>query len=223
MYVIVVGAGQIGEQVIKMLTRSEHDVVVIETDTDVATKINQAYDCFVLNTDATVRENLEEAGAADADAIICTTDEDATNIMVLLLAKELEIPSLVTVVQNPEHMSIVRRIGANVLENPQQLIAEHLVRAVQRPSVKDVLHLAGDAEIFEVTVVEGASIAGTTIQEADEEGLIGEDVLIVAIERGDEVVTPKGETRIKPGDLVTVFSRVGITQGVMDEFTNGQG
>lgn len=218
MYVIVVGAGQIGSQVIDLLTTAGHEVVILETDPDVADEIGRQYDCLMINADATVKDNLIDAGAEDADAIIATTDTDATNMMVLMIAKELEIPSLVSVVQNPDHMSLFRQIGANVLENPQSLIAEYLVRAMQRPSIQDFMSLEGNAEIFEITVTESAPIAEMSIEEANEAGLIGEDILIVAIERADEVLTPRGDTVIHEGDLVTVFSREGATQPVIEEF-----
>lgn len=219
MYVIVVGAGQIGSQVLDLLTTAGHEIVVLETDADVADEIGRQYDCLMINADATVKDNLIEAGADDADAIIATTDADATNMMVLMIAQELEISSLVSVVQNPEHMSLFRQIGANVLENPQQLIAEYLVRAMQRPSIQDFMSLEGSAEIFEITVTEGAPIAEMTIEEANDADLIGEDILIVAIERGGDVLTPRGDTVIHEGDLVTVFSRGGATEPVIEEFT----
>lgn len=219
MYVIVVGAGQIGSQVIDLLTKSRYEIVVIESDPEVAEEASRNYDCLVINDDATKRETLLDAGAERADAIICTTDQDATNIMILLLAKELDIPSLVSVVQNPDHMNVFRQVGANVLENPQRLIAEYLVRAVQRPSVKDFMDLAGDAEVFEVTVVDSAPITDHTIRQADEEGLLGHGELIVAVERGEEVIRPRGDTEIEAGDLVTVFSIEGAAPEVMYTFT----
>lgn len=219
MYILIVGAGNIGSQVIDLATKSNNEVVVIENDATRAENVGQNHDCLVLNADATDKNTLLDGGADRADAIICTTEDDATNIMVLLLAKELEIPSLVSVVQNPDHMNVFRQIGANVLENPQRLIAEYLFRAVQRPSVKDFMSLAGDAEVFEITVVDGAPIAERTLQEANEGGLLGEDVLVVAIEREETVITPRGDTEIRSGDLATVFSREGISGGVMNTFT----
>ncbi|GGN23546.1 potassium channel family protein [Halarchaeum nitratireducens] len=219
MYVIIVGAGNIGSQVLELAEQTQNEVVVIERDPDVADRAGRRHDCLVINADATEKETLEDAGAAQADAIICTTDEDATNIMCLLLAKEFEIPSLVTVVQNPEHMNVFRQIGANVLENPQRLIAEYLFRAVQRPAIKDFMSLAGGAEVFEVTVTDTAPIAGKSLHEADGADLIPEDVLVVAVERGETVVTPRGGTIVEAGDLLTVFSREGATDGILRTFT----
>lgn len=219
MYIIIVGAGQIGSELIDLATSGRHEVVVIEKDERVAERTADEYDCLILNTDATVAETLEEAGADRADAVISTTDDDATNIMVMLLAQEFEIPSLVSVVHNREHMNLFRRIGVNIIQNPQRLIAEYLYRAVQRPSIKDFMHLGGGAEVFEITVTERASIAGKTLQAADAADLFGDDVLIVAIERGDEVITPRGNVEIHPGDLVTVFSERGFAPDVLQVFT----
>ncbi|GAA0235782.1 potassium channel family protein [Haladaptatus pallidirubidus] len=218
MYLIIIGAGSIGSQLIKLATKQNNDVVVIENNSEVAERAASTYDCLVINGDATVIDTLDEAGAHQADAIISTTDKDATNIMVMLLAQELKIPSLVSVVHNPAHMQVFRQIGVNVLENPQHLIAEYLYRAVQRPSVKDFMHLGDNAEVFEITATQGSKIAGMSLLEADEQGLFGDDVLIVAIQRDQSVITPRGETAIQAGDLVTVFSKRGFAPDVMQLF-----
>jgi len=222
MYIIVVGAGSIGSPVIELAVSAGHEVVVVEKDATVADVAAADHDCLVLNDDATEMETLEEAGAEKADAIISTTDQEAVNIMVMLLADDLDIPSLVSVVHNPEHMEMFRRIGVNVLENPQRLIAEYLFQAVQRPSVKDFMRLADGAEIIEITASAGAPIIDMTLRGADESGLIGEEVLVVAIERGNTVITPKGDTTIQAGDLVSVFSRDGITESLMAIFTGAE-
>lgn len=222
MYIIVVGAGAIGSQAIDILEKTQNEIVVIERDEGLAEEISRNHDCLVLNDDATTRETLEEAGADRADAIISTTDEDPTNIMVMMLAEELGIPSRVSVVKSPDHMDIFRRMGVNIIENPQRLIAEYLVRAVQRPTVKDFMTLAGGAEVFEITVTESAPIAGKTLQEADEAGILGAGVLIVAIEREKAVITPKGAAEITAGDLVTVFSEEGASGDVMETFTGAE-
>lgn len=219
MYIIVVGAGSIGSQLIKLATEQQNDVVVIEKDPNVAERAASTYDCLVINADATIIDTLEEAEANQADAVISTTGDDAVNIMVMLLAQELEIPSLVSVVHNPEHMKVFRQIGVNALENPQHLIAEYLYRAVQRPSVKDFMHLGDDAEVFEITATHGSEIIDKTLEKSNQLGLLGDDVLIVAIQRDNSVITPRGETEIQAGDLVTVFSRRGFAPDVMELFT----
>jgi trk system potassium uptake protein TrkA len=220
MYVIVVGAGEIGQPLIDIAIQHAEEVVVIERDAERADDIADQFDCLVLNADGTVKETLEDAGAEQADADVSTTDQDATNVMVCLLAKEFGIGEVLSVVRNPEHMALFERIGVNTMQNPQRLIAEYLYRAVKRPSIVDFMRIGEQAEVFEITVKENGPIAGMTLQEANEAGLIGDETLIVALERNHdaEPITPSGGTRIEPGDLVTVYSASGATPDLTDTF-----
>jgi len=220
MYIIIVGAGDIGTPLIDIATRSGNEVVVIEQDTGKADEIASGYDCMVLNADATVKETLDDAGAERADAIISTTDQDATNVMVCLLAKEFDVPGITSVVHTAEHMNLFRQIGVNAIENPQQLIAGYLYRAVARPAIVDYMQIGDEAEVFEITVTKNAPIAGKTLTEAGNAELLPDNVLIVAIERESQnkPLTPRGNTRIEANDLLTVYSAKGADPGLTDIF-----
>lgn len=85
--------------------------------------------------------------------------------------------------------------------------------------VTGVAGLSGDADVIEVIVSEGAPIAGKTLQQANEKELIPSGVLVVRIDRGDQAITPTGETMIKEDDFVTVHSRSGITDETLEVFT----
>ncbi len=220
MYVIIVGAGDIGTPLIDIATRSGNEVVVIEQNEQKADDIAREYDCLVLNADATTKDTLADAEAERADAIIPTTEQDATNVMVCLLAKEFDIPAITSVVHNAEHMNLFRQIGVNTIENPQQLIAGYLYRAVARPAIVDYMRIGDEAEVFEITVTEGAPIAGKTLTEAGKENILSDDVLIVAIEREgeDKPLMPRGDTRIELNDLLTVYSAIGADPELTDIF-----
>jgi trk system potassium uptake protein TrkA len=201
-------------------TKSGNEVVVIERDETRANRAADEFDCLVLNADATTKATLDDAGADQADALISTTDQDATNVMTCLLAKEFEVPAILSVVHNPEHMGLFEQIGVNTMLNPQQLIAEHLYRSVARPAIVDYMRIGEDAEVFEITVTEEAPIAGKTLQEAAQAALLTDDILVVAIERDPDTqpITPKGNTRIEEGDLLTVYSGMGADPEITDIF-----
>jgi len=220
MYIIIVGAGDIGSPLIDVATRAGNEVVVVEHDEARANAAADEYDCMVLHADATIKETLTDAGAARADALISTTEHDATNVMVCLLAQEFEIPAVLSVVHNPEHMNLFRQIRVSTMENPEQLIAEHLYRAVARPAIVDYMRIGEEAEVFEITVADHASVAGMTLTEAADAGHLPDEVLVVAIERegASGPITPRGETRIEAGDLLTVYSAVGADPEITDVF-----
>jgi len=220
MYIIIIGAGDIGTPLIDIATKSGNEVVVIERDETRANRAADEFDCLVLNADATSKDTLEDAGADQADALISTTDQDATNVMTCLLAKEFEVPAILSVVHNPEHMGLFEQIGVNTMQNPQQLIAEYLYRAVARPAIVDYMRIGDDAEVFEIMVTDEAPIAGKTLNEAAQSGLLTDEMLVVAIERdeNDHPITPRGETTIQAGDLLTVYSGVGADPAITDIF-----
>lgn len=93
------------------------------------------------------------------------------------------------------------------------------VEAHGQSPLTDLMRLVGGAEVVEITVSEDAPIAGHTIEDAVEGGLLDEDVLVIAVEREDEVITPQGETALRSGDVLTVFSRQGVQDELLEAFT----
>ncbi|WP_114579298.1 TrkA family potassium uptake protein [Saliphagus sp. LR7] len=205
MYLIIVGAGKIGRNLVEMATGDGNDVVTIEKDEEVANEISSEFDCLVLNADATESNLLEEAGVDRADAVISTTNIDAVNTMVMLLAREHDVPSLVSVVHDPVHIPIFEQIGVNIIENPQRLIADYLYHSVRYPGIQDFMDLSEDSEFIEIKPQEGAPVTQQPLSDIREAGILSENVLIAAIKRGSDVLTPKGDTVISAGDLVTVL------------------
>ena len=86
------------------------------------------------------------------------------------------------------------------------------------PTLTDFMSLAGDAEVVEFTVSEGADIANMTIEGAVGDGFLAEEVLVVGVERDGEVLTPKGETVIRPGDVVSLFSKSPLGTDALEVF-----
>lgn len=86
------------------------------------------------------------------------------------------------------------------------------------PSLTDFMSLAGGAEVIEFTVSEGAEIAGLTIEEAVEEGLLSDEMLVVGVERDGDVLTPKGETVIQTEDVVSLFSKTQLERDALEVF-----
>lgn len=85
-------------------------------------------------------------------------------------------------------------------------------------SITDFMHLSGGAEVVELTVSPSAPIAGLTLQEANHQGIIDTETLITSIERDESILTPKGHTQVCPDDIVTLFSRTGISDETIAAF-----
>ena len=202
MYIIIVGAGEIGQQLTEIALANKEDVVVIDKSKEKCDEITRKYDVVAIVADATEKETFEEAGIEKADALVATAD-DATNLMVVSLAKHMGVPSLVSVVNQKESEPMFLEKEVNIVENPNILAAEYLYRNVRYPQVTDFMRLGGQAEIFKITLPEESKLVGKTLRELDLPGR----VLIIAIERDSDIIIPVEETKLVANDSITVLAR----------------
>jgi len=219
MYMIIVGAGTIGARLIDIATKEKNNVVVIEENVERAKEISNKYDVTVLNRDATSVESLREAGSDRTNVLITTTSDDAVNLMVVSIANRLEIPSIVSVVNEKDHAEFFRKLGANVMENPEDVVANHLYTAVKRPQVDDFAILSNGAQVFRMMVKEEGPLVGKSTSEIRKQEIIPSSVLIVAIERGGNMQIAEGETVIESEDLLTFYSMQRVTDELIEKVT----
>lgn len=83
----------------------------------------------------------------------------------------------------------------------------------------DLRGIVGNAEVADLTVKENAPVESKTIAKINDLEFLSEDVIIVAIEREGKIITPRGNTKIKSGDIVTLFSPDEISNDIIDVFT----
>ncbi len=131
-----------------------------------------------------------------------------------------------------EDMEDINRIASDLANLGVEVKDEHLIqREYFHPyhffgpeggeiePIIDFRSISGGAEAADLTVAEGVPVAGKTVQEINDLDLLGEDVLLISIERGNETITPRGNSSIKPGDIVTIFSSSGLSKKTLESFT----
>lgn len=85
-------------------------------------------------------------------------------------------------------------------------------------SPADSLHLASGLELIEVTVTSEAPIVDLSLADAVDQGMLDDDVLVIAIERDGRVFTPRGDTVLYPDDIVTLVSKHGEPETMLSPF-----
>lgn len=124
------------------------------------------------------------------------------------------------------------RISEELTELGLELVQENIVKnevtqpyqpfapdsAHQPPRIADFRSLSGGAEVVEFTVPEDAPIVGQTLEEANETGVLADEHLVVSLERGDAMLTPKGDTTIEAGDVLTLFAPESIPDRTAQAF-----
>lgn len=207
MHIIIIGSGRTGKHVIEAAVNDNHDVFVIEKDKVKADWVASNYDCITINADATSISALNEAKAEKADAIIVTTNDDAINSLVILLAKQLGVKRLVSSVNNEDHLPVFEQLGIDTVESPYRLNGRYLYRAVQGPNVKEFLDLGDGFEVLEMVVEKNSIISNKLIKELNKERLLPKETRIVLIKRNHQIIIPDGETKVFDLDIVVVLSQ----------------
>ena len=207
MHIIIVGSGKTGKHVIESAVKDNQDVYVIEKDKAAADWIASHMDCVVIHADATSIEALKEAKAEKADAIVVTTNDDAINALVILLAKQLGIKRLVSSVNNEDHLHVFEQMGIDTVESPYRLNGRYLYRAVLGPNVKEFLDLGDGFEVLEMIVHQNSVIANKLIKELNKDRTLPKDSRIILLKRNNQIIIPEGETRIFVKDIVVVLSK----------------
>jgi trk system potassium uptake protein TrkA len=202
MYIIIVGLGGIGRSLAAQSVEHGDNVVIIDRNEQRCSEMLEHYDVLAISGNATDKAILEDAGVDRADALVATTSDDSVNLMTCWLAKRFKVQNVVSIVNQIEHSDLFREVGVKISENPDELVASRLYYWARNPMLQQLASIPGGT-IFEVIAEKGASIVDHEIRE-----LKVKDFVFIAIRRlGGELIIPSGTVKIRPGDIITVFTK----------------
>jgi trk system potassium uptake protein TrkA len=210
--VAIVGGGQIGFLTAEGLQRQGVMVKVIDNDAnrcqEIAAKLEKV---VVLQGDGTDHNFLIEQGVPSVDALIATTESDEFNILCGLLAKNLNVPRSLVVINRPGYIPLAEAIGVDVAALPTLLTADKITRFVLRGGVISTALLEGQQlEAIEFVTSPTSQIANKKIADAG----LPKEAIAGAIVHNNTVIIPPGDNVVQPGDHVIVVSPLPIVHSV---------
>ena len=215
-HVMIIGAGRTGRFLAKMLDEADVAVKIIDTNRERSRLAAEALENgLAICGDGTDIDLLTEEGVADADAVVCLTEDDKLNLMLALLAKHLGAKKTVVRVARGEYVDLMEKVGVDIVLPTRLLSASEVLAFARRGGVVSVSLLEGaKAEAVEVIVQEGAPVAGIPLMDAR----LPRECLVCAYVRGDEAVIPNGTSVLLPGDRTILFIQTRFAQKVMKHF-----
>lgn len=216
--IIIVGGGNIGIRLMEIIKNEHKDIhlKVIENNLERATFLSEKFDStLILNGSGLDRKILEEASIADAETLIAITDDDETNILVSLLARQYGCSRVIPLVNKESYNPLTASLGLGAVVSPKAITVSNVMRHVRRGRIKAVHNLFNYAELIEIEASEAIGILNTPLTDLH----LPNGVLIAAIVRGDQVIMPSGETTIKPKDHVIVLAAQGKAAQVEKMFS----
>jgi trk system potassium uptake protein TrkA len=207
MRIIIAGAGKVGYFLAKRLNANKHTVSIVEKSKIICEEIAKQLDILVIQGDACDPNVLEQAGLANADVLAAVTGSDEDNLIICQLAKEkFSIHRTVARVNNPDNERTFTELGVDVAVDDTKIIAKIIEEEVSFSDFVNLLSFKrGKLSIVRVDLPEDSPIINKPIQEIQ----WPPDSVLVSVLRGDEVIIPKGDTKLAPGDDVIALTLIG--------------
>jgi len=198
MYIVIAGLSDIGKNLAELLAKEGNEVRVIDRDPAKCSAIAENSEIVAIVGDAGQKSTLEEAGARNAYALVAAAGDDSENLMICMIAKEMGVKRVISLVDAAEHVETFKQAGINLQVNPDMVAARHIYRLISQPYVKDFLSFER-ADIFEIEIEEGMKCVGRSVSELATP--LGVKVLVV--QRGERYLTEDKELR--PKDWLTLI------------------
>jgi len=217
MRILIVGAGKAGWHLAETLCQEKHDVVVIDRDAEALAELEAQIDVLTTQGSGSSPRVLEEAEIRKADLIAAVTNQDETNILACLYARQAGVPNRVARIRDTDYYQGVHKLdlgatGVDLVVSKTQSIANELYNVLLLPGTLEVLDLF-DSHIQMVgfRVHMDNPLVRSPLQDvADPEML--DHSRFIAVMRGDKLIVPRGDTRFLIGDDVYVASKSSYTK-----------
>jgi len=202
MYVIIVGGGNTGSHLAKILMEGKHTVKVIEERPALLQKLYaELPQDSIISGDGSSPSTLEQAGIDKALVLAAVTGSDETNLVITSLARfEFNVPRIIARVNNPKNAWLFTKdMGVDVALNQADILA-HLV--AEEMSLGDMMTLLklkrGEYSLVEEKVFPTAAGCGKALKDID----LPTECNIVAVIRDHQLIIPHGNTILAVNDEV---------------------
>ena len=209
MDIVIVGAGEVGYHLADILSREEHRVSVVDSDTGQARRLMEALDVQVIVGDGTRVEVLSNAGASKADLVVAVTQDDNVNMLACTLAKSLGAKRIILRLKDITRLEGYRyfykqTLGFDVVLSTDELAAEEIVGTVRQHRALEVESFAdGRVQLRRLRIREEGELTADTLA-----GLrLPSGLLVVAVSRKEVFFVPSGEDRLSVDDQVYLIGR----------------
>lgn len=216
--IVIVGGGNVGYELARLLLEKEiaGSLIVIEQNKERARFLSENLeDALILNGDGLDPEVLKEASIGKADTFIAVSDDDETNALSALEAKQFGCKRAMSLVTRKNYANLLLSINIDAIISPQDITVSRILRHVRRGRIKAAYNLRnGFAEFIEAQASENCKIVNTPLGELN----IPKEVQVAAVIREDDFFLPNGDTIIRAGDYVIMFALEGHAHDVEDFF-----
>lgn len=204
MDIIIVGCGKVGSALANVLS-SEHNITVIDKKEDLIYSVTNDYDVMGIAGNCLQTSVLDEANVDKANIFIAVTDSDEVNILSCLIARKMNARHCIARVRSPEFnkqlVFMREELGISMMVNPDYNAANEIAKVLRYPEAINIESFAkGRVDLAEIRITSGSILDNIALNQLSRRLRL--DVLICAVQRGEELTIPNGNFILRAGDKI---------------------
>lgn len=208
MNIIIAGNGKVGTTLARRLSEEGYNLTLIDSDPEVLADVCEDCDVLGVQGNCASMPVLQQAGVEDADLLIAATSMDEVNLLCCTTAHGLN-SKLHTIarIRNPEYTQQIyamRDVFALSLSvNPEKQAASEIESLLRFPGFLQRDTFAnGRTAIVELRVDKDSKLRNVSLNGLN--SIVKSKVLVCAVLRDGDAVTPGGNFMLKEGDRIFV-------------------
>ncbi|MBU0462544.1 MAG: Trk system potassium transporter TrkA, partial [Proteobacteria bacterium] len=201
---LIIGGGRIGERLAKRLEKDSIKTKIIESDIDRCHYLSEQLDkTIILHGDGSDQKLFLEENISQTDVLVSVTNNDETNILVSLLAKNLGIENTITRISKSNYFPLLSTIGIKKVVSPRLSAVSSILKEVRKGKVLSDISILGErGEFIEAIALETSDITDKPLKKIS----FPKGAILVCIIRDSQIMIPAGESIVKPGDRIIMFA-----------------
>jgi trk system potassium uptake protein TrkA len=206
MKVIVIGLGEVGQNLARTMSAERHDVTIVDQDADRVEAMQGDLDALVVAGNGASPKFLSDLGAGDADLLCAVTRTDEVNVIAALAAHELGAKRTVARVRDDDYFgrdesSSEHVLGIDFVIHPERATADDLAEAIMLPGAVRAEHFTdGRVTVAEVILTDRSPVLGRGL----EQRRMVRPHSVVGIIRGGRTIMALPGHRPKRGDHLII-------------------
>lgn len=199
MNVIVVGCGRVGSELAEQLSKTGHNVTIIDNDASAFARLGLGFNGVRVEGVGFDEDVLRDAGIANADVLAAVTNLDSVNLMTAQVARKLfGVEHVIARLYNPHRASTYSKLGLDYVAGTTLVASE--IKAKILAGHGHYLDTFGDIELVDFVLKD--EFDGYTVGRLEREG--DGDLRVVAVARGSATTIPSTESVLHAGDVLLI-------------------
>ncbi len=206
MRILILGGGAVGALVARRLIREKNEVIIVEGSEERCAELEELLDAKIIRGNASSIRILKRASLDDADMLIAVTNSDEANLLGCLIAQAYSNVKIKVARLRTHEVDLWRSVCAGQLLNidlvihPDRETAQRILRVVGLPGISEILEFAeGKVKLIGTNITRDSWVVGKSMADLERSGP-PKNSLMAMVFRGQQVIIPRGEDRLRVGD-----------------------